>query len=215
MSSRTERTTDKQPAQPARDHRRPVGLAVLLVITGVLGWAGSFVLVLERMSLLEHPGRALSCDINPLVSCATVMQSPQASLLGFPNPLIGVAAFIAPIVVGMGLLAGARYARWHWTVFTAGLSMGWVFITWLFTQTVFVIGALCPYCLLVWMAMIPLWWTTSIHALRYSQIPAPAAVRRMATAIAPFTWAVVVLNYAVIVIAIITEFPALIPSLLP
>jgi uncharacterized membrane protein len=196
-------------------HRRPAGLVVLLVITGVLGWVGSFVLVLERLSLLEHPDRALSCDINPLVSCATVMQSPQASLLGFPNPLIGVAAFIAPIVVGMGLLAGAQYARWFWTVFLAGLFAGWVFITWLFTQTVFVIGALCPYCLLVWTAMIPLWWTTLIHALRHGRIPAPAAVQRIATTIAPFTWAVVVLNYAVIVIAIIAQFPALIPALLP
>ncbi|RII95582.1 hypothetical protein DZF95_00465 [Clavibacter michiganensis] len=214
MTFLSEQRSDSPAAAPAVN-RRPAGLVVLLVITGALGWVGSFVLVLERLSLLEHPDRALSCDINPLVSCATVMQSPQASLLGFPNPLIGVATFIAPIVVGMGLLAGAQYARWFWTVFLAGLFAGWVFITWLFTQTVFVIGALCPYCLLVWTAMIPLWWTTLIHALRHGHIPAPAAVQRIATTIAPFTWAVVVLNYAVIVIAIIAQFPALVPSLLP
>jgi uncharacterized membrane protein len=173
------------------------------------------VLVLERISLLENPGRALSCDINPLVSCATVMQSPQASLLGFPNPLIGVAAFVAPIVIGMGLIAGARFSNWFWTLFIVGLLAGWVFVTWLFIQTVFVIGALCPYCLLVWTAMIPLWWATLVHAFLQGHLPIPAFVRRVTAAVSPYTWAFVVLNYAIIVVAIIYQFPALIPSLLP
>jgi uncharacterized membrane protein len=192
----------------------PRSLAVLLVATGVVGWIGAFVLVLDRLHLLENPGASLSCDVNPFISCATVIQSPQGSLFGFPNPLIGVAAFVVPIVIGMALLAGARFARWFWTLFAVGTLAGWVFVTWLFTQSVFVIGALCPYCLLVWSAMIPLWWGTLSATARSGLLPLPAGVRRAADAVAPYTWAVVVLNYAVIVVAIIATFPALLPTLL-
>jgi uncharacterized membrane protein len=201
----------------------PRSLALLLLVTGVVGWIGSFVLVLERLNLLENPGASLSCDINPFISCATVIESPQGSLLGFPNPLIGVAAFVVPVVLGMALLAGAgggaaggcaRFARWFWTLFAVGTLGGWLFVTWLFTQSVFVIGALCPYCLLVWSAMIPLWWGTLAATARSGLIPVPSGVRRAADAVAPYTWAVVVLNYAVIVVAVIAAFPALLPTLL-
>ncbi|MBF4616824.1 vitamin K epoxide reductase family protein [Clavibacter sp. VKM Ac-2873] len=192
----------------------PRSLAVLLVVTGVVGWIGAFVLVLDRLHLLENPGASLSCDINPFISCATVIESRQGSLFGFPNPLIGVAAFVVPIVIGMALFAGARFARWFWTLFALGTLGGWVFVTWLFTQSVFVIGALCPYCLLVWSAMIPLWWGTLSATARAGLLPLPAGIRRAADAVAPYTWAVVVLNYAIIVVAIISTFPALIPTLL-
>ncbi len=101
-----------------------------------------------------------------------------------------------------------------WTLFAVGTFAGWDFVTWLFTQSVFVIGALCPYCLLVWSAMIPLWWGTLSATARAGLLPVPAGIRRAADAVAPYTWAVVVLNYAIIVVAIIATFPALIPTLL-
>jgi uncharacterized membrane protein len=197
-----------------RAPRHPRSLALLLVVTGVVGWIGSFVLVLERLHLLEQPGASLSCDINPFISCATVIESAQGSLLGFPNPLIGVAAFVVPVVLGMALLAGARFARWFWTLFALGTLGGWLFVTWLAVQSIVVIGALCPYCMLVWSAMIPLWWGTLAATARSGLLPLPAGVRRIADVVAPYAWAVVVLDYAVIVIAIVATFPALLPALL-
>ncbi|MER3394118.1 MAG: vitamin K epoxide reductase family protein, partial [Microcella pacifica] len=74
----------------------------------------------------------LNCDVNPLVSCGTVMTSPEASLFGFPNPLLGVAGLVAPIAVGVALLAGARFARWFWALFLGGVTLAWVFVMWLF-----------------------------------------------------------------------------------
>jgi uncharacterized membrane protein len=197
-----------------RAPRHPRSLALLLVVTGVVGWIGSFVLVLERLHLLEEPGASLACDINPFISCATVIESAQGSLLGFPNPLIGVASFVVPIVIGMALLAGARFARWFWTLFALGTFGGWLFVTWLQVQSILVIGALCPYCMLVWSAMIPLWWGTLVATARSGLLPLPAGVRRAADAVAPYAWAIVVLDYALIVVAIIATFPALVPTLL-
>ncbi|GAA3013484.1 hypothetical protein GCM10020229_26000 [Kitasatospora albolonga] len=49
------------------------------------------------------------------------------------------------------------------------------FVTWLMTQTLYSIGALCPYCMVVWAAMIPLFWYTTLHNLRSGVIPRPEA----------------------------------------
>ena len=69
-------------------------------------------LVLEKLHVLEHPADALSCDLNVFISCKSVMASWQSHLLGFPNPLIGVAGFAIPIAIGFATLAGARMQEW-------------------------------------------------------------------------------------------------------
>lgn len=132
--------------------------ALTLIWTGILGWIAAFALVLERIHLAENKNATLSCDINPWISCAKVMLEPQAKLFGFPNAIIGVAAFAVPIVLGFAILAGAQFKRWFWRGFTIGVSLGFIFVVWLFIQTNYVIHALCPYCMLAWAAMIPLFW---------------------------------------------------------
>jgi uncharacterized membrane protein len=138
--------------------------AITLIWTGIVGWLAAFALVLERIRLAEHPHEALSCDINLWISCAKVMITPQARLLGFPNPIIGLGAFVFPIAVGFAILAGARFKLWFWRCFAIGISMGFIFIVWLFTQTNYAIHALCPYCMVAWAAMIPLFWRVILWA---------------------------------------------------
>lgn len=101
------------------------------------------------------------------------MLTEQARLLGFPNPLIGLAAFIFPIAIGAGILAGAKYALWFWRLFAVGITMGFLFVVWLWTQSTFVIGVLCPYCMVAWVAMIPLFWTVILFLLREGVIETP------------------------------------------
>lgn len=189
--------------------KRPAAYALLLIVSGIVGVYSSFVLVLDRIQLLRSPGESLGCDFNPFVSCGTVIESWQGSLFGFPNPLIGVAGFVAPVAVGVGLLAGARFARWFWALFLLGLALAWVFVTWLFTQTVFSIGTLCPWCMLVWAVTIPLFWYSLVYTAARGLAPAPQPLRRLAAASLPFTWAIVVANYAVIVLVILAVFPRL------
>jgi uncharacterized membrane protein len=132
--------------------------AFTLIWTGILGWLAAFGLTLERIHLAANPNAALSCDINVWISCAKVMITPQASVLGFPNSIIGLGAFIFPIAVGFAILAGAQFKAWFWRCFTIGISIGFMFVIWLFIQTNYVIHALCPYCMAAWVAMIPLFW---------------------------------------------------------
>lgn len=196
--------------------RRPIGLGIFLIVTGLTGWYGAMQLITQRIERLLDPGFVLNCDVNPLVSCGSVMESPQAALFGFPNPLLGVAGFVAPIAVGAALLAGARFDRWFWALFMAGVTLAGVFVMWLFVQSVYVIGALCPWCMLVWVAVIPMFWWLLLWVLQRGVLaPAGHPVQRIAAAVWPFTWTLAFLTIAGIAIAIIVQFPGLLPSLLP
>ena len=132
--------------------------AFTLIWTGILGWFAAFSLTLERIHLAADPTASLSCDMNVWISCAKVMLTPQAKLFGFPNPIIGLGAFVFPIAVGFAILAGAQFKLWFWRLFTLGVSLGFAFVIWLFIQTNYVIHALCPYCMVAWIAMIPMFW---------------------------------------------------------
>ena len=187
--------------------------AILLIFAGVVGFFGSFKLVVEKYDLLEHPTTALGCDINPFVSCSQVIDSWQSHLFGFPNPILGVAGFVAPIAVGISILAGARFARWYWIAFNIGLFLSWAFVTWLFTQTVFSIGALCPWCMLVWSVTIPMFWIFTVWNLAKGHLTADETVRRRARAFLPYSWVIPLINYLVIVIIILKHFPLLLSAL--
>ena len=152
--------------------------AILLIVAGVVGFYGSFKLVVEKYELLENPTKGLACDINPFVSCSTVIDSWQSHLFGFPNPILGVAGFVAPIAVGVALLAGAKFARWFWIAFNAGLFLAWAFVTFLFIQTVFFIGALCPWCMLVWTATIPMFWVFTVWNLANGKLTRSTTLQR-------------------------------------
>lgn len=194
--------------------RRPWGLAALLTVTGAVGWWGAMALITERIAKLIDPTHVIACDVNPLVSCGTVMTTWQASLLGFPNPLLGVAGFVAPIAVGVALLAGARFARWFWIVLLAGVTGAWLFCHWLFVQAVYDIGVLCPYCMLVWAAVIPMFWGLLIWMLARGLLaPAGSRATRAGAALLPYSWLVVLANVVGIAAAILLRFPTLITSL--
>ncbi len=144
-----------------------------LIVTGIIGWLAAFSLILERLHVASNPNATLSCDLNPFISCKSVMLTEQARLLGFPNPIIGLAAFIFPIAIGAAILAGAKFALWFWRMFTVGITMGFLFVVWLWTQSTFVINVLCPYCMVAWIAMIPLFWTVVLFMLREGVIETP------------------------------------------
>lgn len=204
-----------EPTGPTRPtQRRPWAMGVFLLVTGALGWWGAMELITERIAKLIDPAHVITCDINPLISCGTVMTSWQASLLGFPNPLLGVAGFVAPMAVGVALLAGATFARWFWWLFLTGVTAAWVFVTWLFVQAVYEIGALCPWCMLVWAAVIPMFWMLLTWLLATGRLTGEGgAAQRAGRAVLPFTWVPIVVNLAGIVVAIIAQFPTLLPSL--
>ena len=84
----------------------------LLLLLGLVGLAASFVLAVEKYALLLDPAYVPTCTLNRVLSCGLVMASSQVELVGFPDPLLGVAGFPAVVGTGAVLLAGAPLPRW-------------------------------------------------------------------------------------------------------
>lgn len=127
-----------------------------VLIAGVVGLAASMTLAVEKIDILLNPSYVPSCNINPILSCGSVMITPQASLLGFPNPLLGLVAFTVVIVTGLLAVSKVALPQWYWMGLTVGVLVGAVFVHWLIFQSLYRIGALCPYCMVVWALTIPL-----------------------------------------------------------
>ena len=179
-------------------------LARIFVIAGGIGWFASVALLLERIKSLQDPTKIPSCDISPFVSCGSLFDRWQASLFGFPNAILGVAGFVVPIVIGVGILAGANFKNWFWRCTVVGLGAAWVFVTWLFTQSIYNIGVLCPYCLVVWVATIPTWWTVLIVTIVKGCWGLKLRNRVSSWGIS-YLPVIVILNYGVIILLIIQE----------
>ncbi|MGW5440710.1 MULTISPECIES: vitamin K epoxide reductase family protein [Nocardia] len=168
------------PASEAYQEPFPQLLPWLLLIGGLLGTAAASVLTVEKMARLRNPTYVPSCSLNPIISCGSVMDSPQATAFGFPNPLLGIAGFAVVTAVGAGLLAGARFQRWFWLGLQAGVTFGVVFVHWLIYHTLYSIGALCPYCIVVWAVTTPVFVYVTLRNLVVGVLPAPVVVRRLA-----------------------------------
>ncbi|TXH25202.1 MAG: vitamin K epoxide reductase family protein [Mycobacterium sp.] len=140
--------------------------AVWVLLAGIIGEVAAFVLTVEKVRQLQNPSYVPSCSINPVLSCGSVMLTKQASLFGFPNPLLGIAAFSVVIVTGVLAVAGVRLPRWYWAGLAGGTLLGAVFVHWLIYQSLYEIGALCPYCMVVWVVTMALLVVVTPIALR-------------------------------------------------
>ncbi len=100
------------PKSPSIEASKP--LAWFLIVAGATGWLASFLLTLERFHVAADPNATLSCDVATFISCKSVMLSPEAKLFGFPNPLIGLAAFMAPFFIGFASI-------FCWSRFSSGI----------------------------------------------------------------------------------------------
>jgi uncharacterized membrane protein len=142
------------------------------VVGGAVGLAAAFTLTLEKVALLKNPAYVPTCSINPILSCGSVMTKPQAEAFGFPNPLLGLLGFTVVVTIGVALLGSARLPRWFWLGLQAGVTFGAVFVHWLIFQSLYVIGALCPYCMVVWAVTMPIFWYVTLHNLGAARLPA-------------------------------------------
>lgn len=181
-------------------HTRPTALAIWLVIAGAVGWWAAFSLTMERFHLLADPDALASCDFSVLVQCTANLESWQGSVFGFPNPIVGLAGWVAPIVVGMAILARARFARWFWLLFELGLTFAFVFVIWLIGQSIFVLGTLCPWCMVTWVVTIPTFYAVTLHILRAGILPASESVRRGADGLMGWVPLLAVVSYAILAV---------------
>ncbi|MFE8011700.1 vitamin K epoxide reductase family protein [Streptomyces antibioticus] len=193
-------TTDARRPRAAGASRR-TGWA--MVLTGAVGWLASFQLTVDDWRLLRDPGYRPACNLSPVVSCGSVMSSPQGSVLGFPNMLLGLGAFAAVTALGVTVLCGARLPRRLWLALDAGALAGVVFAHWLIGQSLYELNKLCPYCAVVWIVTIGLFWYVTLHCLEQGVVPAPRGVLDV---LRDTHWMLLVTWYALIALLVLTRF---------
>ena len=120
-----------------------------MLVSSSLSLIASLVLSYDAVKLAGSPSSKLSCDINAVVSCGKVAKSWQSTLLGFPNSYLGLMLEPVVITVAIAGLTLVVFPRKFMRVAHVGYALGLLFAFWLLSQSLFVIHALCPWCLLV------------------------------------------------------------------
>ncbi len=151
----------------------PKVLPYILLIGGIIGYACAFIIMFDKVRILDNAHYIPSCNLNPIISCGNVMQSKQANAFGFPNPFIGLGAFPVLAVIGGAILAGGKFKRWFWLGLNAGLLFALGFVHWLFYQSVYHIQALCPWCMIVWIISITSFWYVTLYNVDQKHIRLP------------------------------------------
>lgn len=195
--------TPETPPEP-REPRPGVAVgrpsALWILIAGIIGLAAAATLTIEKIELLIDPSYVPSCSLNPVLSCGSVMVTPQASTFGFPNMLIGLVGFAVVIVSGVLAVARVRLPQWYWVGLALGNTFGVAFVHYLIFQSLYRIGALCPYCMVVWTIMIPLFVVSASIALR------PLAGNPVLRVLYQWRWSLVALWFTAVVLMIVVRF---------
>lgn len=144
-----------------------------MLVGALLSLLASFVLSVEALHLAKNPDAELSCSVNIVLNCATVAKHPSAEMLGFPNSFFGMMAEPVVITVAIAGLAGIRFPRGFMAAAQVGYTIGLVYALALFAISFFVIQALCPWCLLVTLTTILVWFALTRYNIRENNLFLP------------------------------------------
>ena len=176
----TEESVRNEPEQGLRGWRHGATSTYLVALAAsAVALLVSFILSAETLQLARYPDKSLSCDVNSVLSCSTVAQSWQAEIIHFgslslPNAFFGIAfesVFITIAVLG---LAKAKMPRWFAICTWYGGLAALLYSYWLFTQSLYVINALCPWCLLLMFATTIQFMALSHATVTVQALPARA-----------------------------------------
>lgn len=172
-----------------------------VLISGVIGLVASLALTVEKIRMLGDASYVPSCYINPVLSCGSVMGTAQANLFDVPNTLIGIAAFAVVVVSGVLALAKVPLPQWYWVGLTIGAGFGAAFVHWLIFQSLYRIGALCPYCMVVWGVTITL--LVVLASIVYRAVGSGNAVLGL---LYRWRWSITAVWFATVILLILVRF---------
>ncbi|MBI2588607.1 vitamin K epoxide reductase family protein [Candidatus Saccharibacteria bacterium] len=150
----------------------------LLLIGGAIALLASLLLSIEVFNRLKNPGYMPVCNLSPILSCTSVADSWQSQVFGFPNYFIGIASYATLSVIGAAALAGAKFKKWFWQAVEVGLLLAIVFVSWLQYESLYKIGSLCIFCMVVWAMTGPLFWYVTLFNLREGNIQTPTTLKK-------------------------------------
>lgn len=178
--------------------RRESFFGLFLMLSGIIGVTASMALSVEKIEKLTNPDTGLSCDFSVLVQCSANLDSAQGAAFGVPNPFLGLVGFALVVCVGVTVWAVPHFARWFWVLFNFGVAGAFGFVVWLIGQSIYVLGTLCPWCLVVWLTTLPLFFFVTARNLREGVFGRRA--RRVGALLWPWMTLVTVAAYLVVAV---------------
>lgn len=192
---------------------RTVG--ILLTIFGLIGMFASITLLHDTMELAKNPDFVPACSINPILSCSSVMASNQAELFGLPNPVFGIIAFTALLMFGVLITAKTVFPKliWQLAIITAGVGV--FFSHYLFLQSMFVLKTICPWCSLIWILTIAIFWLIASYALDREALSTTLRFMRIRKVWGAYKYVILIGWYAILLLIVFLCFSDYWLSLLP
>lgn len=182
-------------------------IGYIVAALGSIGAIASLFMTVEYIETLKDPSFQPICNINPIISCGSVLDTSQGEVFfGIPNPLLGIAGYSALAALGIAILAGATFKRWLWLAIQAGTAMAAVFAMWLFYQGVYVIGSICPFCTVIWLTAVPLFWYTTLYNLKNNYIILPKKLTRFKSFVIKHHADILLVWFLLLVIIILNQF---------
>ena len=149
-----------------------------MLVGASLSLLASFVLSVEAVTLAANPDAVLSCSISLVLNCATVGLHEASYLFGFPNAFLGLIAEPVVITVAIAGLAGVKFPRLFMFGAQIGYSLGLIFALYLLYTSYFIIGALCPWCLLVTLTTTLVWFSITRYNIRENNLFLPKNLQK-------------------------------------
>lgn len=141
-----------------------------MLVGSILSLIASLVLSIEAIELAKNEHAVLSCSVNAVINCASVGLHPSAHLLGFPNSFLGLISEPVVMTVAIAGLAGVKFPRKFMFVAQIFYTIGFIFALYLLYTSMFVIGALCPWCLLVTLTTTLVWFAITRYNIRENNL---------------------------------------------
>lgn len=171
---------------------------LVLLIGGVIGWISALELQLGKETLLADPDAVLSCDVNPFISCGNVMMTWQSSALGIPNMALGLGGFAIMAAIGALMISGPSLPTWFRWARLGGMTFAFGYVHFLAISSLFLIRALCPWCLVIWTVTAPMFFATLAHTIESGTVTLPAPLANLLR-----RWVVLTLVWYLLVIVVI------------
>jgi uncharacterized membrane protein len=140
------------------------------ILTGgsLVGLIASFWQAVERVHMLKTDSFSLSCNLNPVIDCGSVLDHRLSALFGFPNAFIGMVVFAMLFAAGVFLLSGSKPTLIFRRFVMALSTVLILFSFWFFGVSLYVIGKVCLFCIFIWAASVPLFWYGALYYLQES-----------------------------------------------
>lgn len=146
-----------------------------MITSGLTGLFASYMVSTEKLDILKDPNFVAPCDINPFLSCGTVMRSIYSTqiMFGYPNSWLGLMMYPCAIWLGLFLI----FAKDHNKTFLrfCNIFPFFAFLLscyWLYLQG-YVIRAICIWCLLSAISSTLIFYSTTKYNILIDNPPLP------------------------------------------